>query len=224
MSASVVEKWELNGSIPSSEILASWFSAVNPPELYRKKIIALTLAALFPDELGQAPTHIRIDDSDVRHLEAFPHPACYHSAGVYDVAAANSAFGQYFQGLEKLESLVEGPPNLLVWHMRHPLARTLVKSWYARTHVMLTRFRIQAPGAADAKRIEQIKSACRVAPEFAEMWETDPEAGLLADPRLTLLGEDGQWHEFSTRTYHLDSHHLDSHRHLSLLTIVPAGP
>ncbi|WP_033247167.1 MmyB family transcriptional regulator [Nocardia carnea] len=174
---------------------------------------------MFLKELGQPPGRSRIDEYDVRHLDAFPHPACYHDTGVFDINAANDAFYQHFQGLKQLDALVDGPPNLLVWQMRHPSARVLIGRWYDRTHVMLTRFRIQGPGSASAQRIEEITAACQQAPEFDAMWQSDPSPELLDDPTLTLLGDDSVWHDYTMRTY-LFGGHGDA---LSLLAVVPTG-
>ncbi|MFD4406616.1 helix-turn-helix domain-containing protein [Nocardia sp. NPDC058499] len=221
ISASSIEKWELQGSIPTPDSLAGWFIAVDPPEIYRDRILSLTLQKMFPKELGQrGPFPAQIDEDDLRHLDAFPHPACYHHTTVFDIAAANDAFYQRFQGLKQIEAFVDGPPNLLVWQMCHRAARVQIGSWYDRTHVMLTRFRIEGPGSVPAERIEEITAACRQAPEFEAMWRSDPTPELFDDPTLTLLGDDDStWENYTMRTY-LCGGHGDS---LSLLAVVPTG-
>ncbi|WP_280422236.1 helix-turn-helix domain-containing protein [Nocardia carnea] len=219
ISASSIEKWELQGNIPTPDSLAGWFLAVNPPEIYRDKILSLTLQKMFPKELGQQTSTARIDEHDLRHLDALPHPACYHDTAVYDIAAANDAFYQRFQGLKQLDALVDGPPNLLVWQIRHPSARVLIGSWYDRTHVMLTRFRIEGPGSAPTERIEEIIAACQQAPEFDAMWQSDPGPELFNDPTLTLLGDDAAWHHYTVRTYGFGRRGNP----LSLFAVVPTG-
>lgn len=216
LSASVVEKWELNGHLPSFDLLARWYIAVEPPRIYWEKIIDLTVRAMIPDYAEDVPEQIRLDDIDLWHLSVLPYPACYHSTALYDVVAANNAFYQQFQGLKYLDTMVDGPPNLLVWQMRHPCARLLVQRWYERTHVLLTKFRIQAPGTAPADRIDQIKAACSKAPEFDAMWDSDPEPGLLDDLNLTMLGSDEKWHTYETRT-----HLADRSPYLSLYSVLP---
>lgn len=217
LSASLIEKWELEGKAPLPDKLAAWFSAVDIPDLYRYKIVSLFVQQY---QLERSPYTgcAEADSDDLRHLRVLSHPACYLTTPIYDIVAANEQFYEIFPGLkQQLASPTGEPANLLVWQMCHPFARVSIQHWRKRTHVMLTRFRVLAPGSAPEERIDQIVAACSEVPEFTEMWESDPSEDSLTDPSLGIWGSDEKWHDYTTRIYHLEH----PGRPFDLFTAVP---
>ncbi|MGN2642276.1 MmyB family transcriptional regulator [Nocardia takedensis] len=202
LSASLLEKWELEGAIPSRDKLEAWFAALRVPPRYREKIISLTTPELYRYDTGPWPAVATTDD--VRHLEHLPDPACYQQMPVYDLIAANAAFYRLFPGLQP-PAPGHGPTNIIEWQLLHPAARRSIRNWYQRTHEMLSDFRIMAPGCAPQGRIDDIITECRAAPEFNRMWSTDPADHDQTDPTVTILDKSTEtWIDYSARSFRLE--------------------
>ncbi|WP_348529081.1 helix-turn-helix domain-containing protein [Nocardia brasiliensis] len=198
MSASLIEKWELEGRVPTPEKLAAWFDALEVPFLYRKKIISLCQPEAY---LLDAPCPAMTAE-DERHLERHLDPAFYLLSSTWDLIGANAMFGNYFPGLAHAPASADRPANFLEWLMVDPRARLAVRNWYPRAHVCLSEFRIESPGVVAADRIEEIVEVCREAPEFEQMWATDPSDDQIADPTFTLWDKQrGVWGGYVMRVF-----------------------
>ncbi|MGW5383928.1 MmyB family transcriptional regulator [Nocardia sp. NPDC003963] len=183
-STSLLDRYE-SGLIPPAERLDAWSDACGAPSWLREKLRELTDSARHPR--GKEIWPPVADPEDYCHIEDFRGPASYQLLPTFDLIYANSAFHTLLPGLDTMVSPTGDPVNLLEWHLLHPSARRAIKNWDQRTHVMLTRFRVFAPGLVPQRRIDELIAAFSDAHEFERMWTTEPSEADYADPRITLL-------------------------------------
>jgi transcriptional regulator with XRE-family HTH domain len=183
-STSLLDRYE-NGLIPPADRLDAWSDACRAPSWLREKLRELTDSARHPREREIWPPVA--DPEDYCHIEDFRGPTCYELLPTFDLIYANSAFHTLFPGLDTMASPTSDQVNLLEWHLLHPSARRVIKNWDQRTHAMLTRFRVYAPGLVPQKRIDDLVAALSEAHEFERMWTTEPSEADYGDPRITLL-------------------------------------
>ncbi|WP_280390831.1 helix-turn-helix domain-containing protein [Nocardia brasiliensis] len=194
MSASLIEKWELEGRVPSPEKLAAWFEALEVPFCYRKKIIALVPPQFSSEDYRQL--HPDPTVSDLLLLDQFPGPSCY-LLPVGDIVAANRPFIDAFPGLAPTPGPIGRTNNVLEWMLLHPAARVTVRrNWYQRAHAMVSDLRFTPPGLIKEARYRQVISTCSRAPEFEQMWEEIPSEAELLDENYYL------WHPPTQRLRH----------------------
>lgn len=199
ISVKLLESWEHGRSIPSPHMLAAWFSGLGVPYWYRETIVRLSI----PDTISDTSGPHFPDADDQRVLALMNTPACYQMLPVFDLIGANDPFRQRFPGLEPPVSADAEPVNILLWQLLDERARDIIVNWYPRTHVLLTAFRIMAPDLAPDDRVSAIVAKAQAAPEFTEMWNSDPDLEAL-DPLLRLRTATGEPEDFRTRSWLFD--------------------
>ncbi|WP_433574103.1 helix-turn-helix domain-containing protein [Nocardia brasiliensis] len=203
LSASLIEKWELEGRVPSLEKLNAWFDALDVPYCYRRKILELAhpdVAFVDHPDLVDSPT-----SSDLLLLEQVKTPSCYLSQ-TFDVLAMNAPLKQVFPGLDATPSH-GGRTNLLEWMLLHPAARAIVRSnWSEHTRGMLASLRLLPPEVAGVQRYDEILAECSRAREFATMWAAAPPESEEVDSNFYLWCTDIE----DVRHYRGRLHNLES--------------
>ncbi|MFI9509733.1 helix-turn-helix domain-containing protein [Nocardia sp. NPDC052566] len=178
VSPTLVADFEEGARLPAPDTLHALFDALCVPFAYRDHIVALTRQSLFITALGDGPQVPQ--STDLAFLDNLPFPAWYQSVPSFDLVAANYAYRRTFRGLEP-------GGNILQWTMLDPRAKDILGQWDREAHLMVNAFRIMSPGLVPAERWEDIVRACRKAPEWERMWNTEiPPAEVDRPPALIL--------------------------------------
>ncbi|MFD6401177.1 helix-turn-helix domain-containing protein [Nocardia sp. NPDC060249] len=171
ISKSLVEKWELGERPPTPERLTAFFSELEVPYYFRRKIRQLVgypdppEVPAWPSELGELAQ---------RHLDDFRGPAMIQAVPLHYVYAVNAACRELFPGLEPASADADRPASLLEWLFFHPGARVAydVRDRFAQIRSLLCQLRLEAPGVVPPEEIEAVLAPLRVSPDFDTLWNS----------------------------------------------------
>ncbi|MFE3256280.1 helix-turn-helix domain-containing protein [Nocardia sp. NPDC059229] len=170
---SSLRKWEAGLRKPSTEGLAAWCRALNPPDWMLRKIMSLALGDL--DTLRTEPWPRTIGREDLAHLESFSGPAFFIRFPDLDVVAANGPARQLIPSLTPADLGPARPVNLAEWIMTDA-ARELLVDWRDVAVRVIHSLRVMGPGIVPQQRLDEIFNACysRSPKDFKRFFATDP--------------------------------------------------
>ncbi|MGN2642275.1 helix-turn-helix domain-containing protein [Nocardia takedensis] len=162
VSASLIEKIELEGKGVSLRNLAALITALGIADLPADKLFFL---ATRPEEALAAIEEAAVarpDVIDVAFLHASPFAACMHRPASFDLVEMNDAFREVFPGVERYSSFLE-------YLLLDDTGRLILPR--EEVHLLVGSFHCLSPATVTEHRRDELARSLMRSPDFEELFQ-----------------------------------------------------